>query len=145
MGTSYASVVVPASAEDTWSVVRDFDGLPAWHPAISSSVIEQGRLSAEVGCVRHLVLTDGGFVREQLRSLDDERRVLVYSFVESPFPVRSYLATLRVRPITVPKPGAFVEWFAHYEADAADEADLEQTFRAGVFETGLEALSGHLA
>ena len=64
------SSVVPADAETVWRVVRDFDGLPTWHPAISASELEDGARTDQVGAVRHLTLGDGGAVRERLVALD---------------------------------------------------------------------------
>lgn len=140
MAKSYASAVIAATAEQVWQVVRDFNGLPGWHPAIASSEIEASRPSAEVGCVRHLTMRDGGSVRERLTVLDDRDRSYTYEMLDGPFPVRVYLATIRVFPVT--ETGrAFVEWYAHYDADAADEPELDKTFSAGVFATGLKGLS----
>ncbi|GAA0520907.1 polyketide cyclase [Saccharopolyspora subtropica] len=143
MAKSYASAVIEAPAEQVWQVVRDFDGLPRWHPAITASEIEDGAAADTVGCVRHLTLADGGVVREQLVSLDDADRSYTYDIVESPFPVRSYRATIRVRPIT-DTGHSFVEWYAHYDADAADEDQLDRTFATDVYRTGLTALRNHL-
>ena len=36
----YASSVIDASADSVWSRIRDFNGLPQWHPAIADSRIE---------------------------------------------------------------------------------------------------------
>ncbi|MDR7300472.1 SRPBCC family protein [Haloactinomyces albus] len=140
MAKSYASAVVAATAERVWQVVRDFNGLPGWHPAIASSVIEDNRPSAEVGCVRYLTMRDGGSVRERLTVLDDLDKSYTYEMLEGPFPVRGYLATVRVFAITETDQ-AFVEWYAHYDAEGADEPDLDKTFSAGVFATGLTGLS----
>ena len=49
MARSYASAVIPAPAEQVWELVREFNGLPDWHPAIASSEIEGGRSAGEVG------------------------------------------------------------------------------------------------
>lgn len=144
MAKSYASAVIAATAEQVWQVVRDFNGLPEWHPAIASSEIEGNGSSAEVGCVRHLTLGDGGAVRERLTVLDDLDRSYTYEILEGPFPVRSYLATIRVAAIT-DTGTAFVEWYAHYDADAADESELDRTFSAGVFATGLQGLSRRMS
>lgn len=140
MAKSYASAVVAAPVEQVWRTVRDFDGLPRWHPGIASSEIEEARSAAEVGCVRHLTMHGGGSVREQLRVLDDADRYYTYAILESPFRVRSYLATIRVCPVTSAD-HAFVEWYAHYDADAADEPELDKTFTDGVFASGLQGLS----
>ena len=50
MPKAYSSGVVPASADSVWEVVRPFDGLPAWHPAIESSEITSGS-AGEVGAI----------------------------------------------------------------------------------------------
>ena len=49
----YVSSVIDASADTVWSRVRDFNGLPQWHPAIADSRIENGEASDRVGCIRH--------------------------------------------------------------------------------------------
>ncbi len=33
MPRPYSSAVIPASADEVWGLVRDFNGLPGWHPA----------------------------------------------------------------------------------------------------------------
>lgn len=144
MAKSYASAVIPAPADRVWSVVRDFNGLAESHPVITASTIEGGRPAAEVGCVRSLTLEDGGVVRERLVALDDQDRCYSYEMLEGPFPIRTYVATIRVRPIT-DSDESFVEWHAHYDAEAADEAELDRTFSAGVFATGLKGLRDSVA
>ena len=37
----YTSSVLDAPADKVWSEIRDFNGLPRWHPAIKDSYIEQ--------------------------------------------------------------------------------------------------------
>lgn len=140
MAKSYASAVIPASVEQVWAVVRDFDGLPQWHPAISSSSLADGARPTEVGAVRELALPDGGQIREQLVALDDVERSLSYEMLEGPFPIRSYRATVRAFPVSGGQQ-CFVEWYAHYDAEAADEAELDKTFGQGVFATGLRGLN----
>lgn len=140
MPRPYASGLVPVDADELWQqVVRDFNGLPEWHPAIESSEIEGGGPSGSIGCVRRLTLRDGGLVRERLVALDDTDRYYTYDILDSPFPVRRYRSTIRVAPVTSTGE-AFVEWWSEYDADAADEADLTTTFADGVYGTGLGAL-----
>ena len=33
----YYSTILSASVEEAWEVVRDFNGLPKWHPGITAS------------------------------------------------------------------------------------------------------------
>ncbi|TWG08679.1 SRPBCC family protein [Saccharopolyspora dendranthemae] len=141
---SYASAVIEAPVDTVWAAVRDFDGLPVWHPAIASSEIEDGLAAASVGCVRRLQLADGGEVRERLVSLDDVARSYTYEFVTSPFPVRSYRSTIHVLPVTA-SGHSFVEWCADFDADADVEAEMDRTFAQGVYATGLKGLAAHLS
>ncbi|SNR41147.1 Polyketide cyclase / dehydrase and lipid transport [Haloechinothrix alba] len=140
MPKPYASGIVPADADAVWGLVRDFDGLPSWHPAIAGSEIEPGPRAAEIGAVRKLALTDGNTVRERLVRLDDTERGYTYDILESPFPIRGYRATIRVAPVTSTGE-AFVEWWCHFDADATDEAELADTFANGVFATGITSLA----
>jgi Polyketide cyclase / dehydrase and lipid transport len=143
MPRPYSSGVVPASADAVWSHVRDFNGLPQWHPAITASELTGGS-GAEVGAVRRLTLGDGGVVVERLLVLDDLDRTFTYEFVENPFGVRRYVATLRVAPVTA-SGEAFVEWWAEFDADGAEEQRLADFFAAGVYGGGIAALRDHFA
>ena len=73
MPKAYSSGVVPASADSVWELVRPFNGLAAWHPAIVQSELTSGS-DVEVGSVRRLTLGDGGIVVERLLALDDADR-----------------------------------------------------------------------
>ena len=76
--------------------------------------------------------------------LDDTDRRYTYDIVEGPFPIRSYRSTIRVAPVTATG-HAFVEWWAHYDAEAADEPKLDRTFADGVYATGLTGLREHFS
>jgi Polyketide cyclase / dehydrase and lipid transport len=138
MPRAYASGVVPAPADAVWSHIRDFNGLPKWHPHIVGSELTGGS-GAEIGAVRRLTLGDGGIVVERLLVLDDPDRSVTYEFVENPFGARRYIATLRVAPVTATGE-AFVEWWAEFDAEAADEKRLTDFFADGVYATGIGAL-----
>ncbi|MDQ4021649.1 MAG: SRPBCC family protein [Actinomycetota bacterium] len=140
MPKSYASGLVPASADDVWNVVRDFNGLPSWHPAIEASEIEGGGSGQKVGSMRRLTLGDGASVAERLLVLDDVDRSYTYEFTDvGPFPVRSYRSTIHVAPVTATG-HAFVEWWSWFDADAADEVQLTSTFADTVYAAGIAAL-----
>ena len=42
MARVYVSSVIAAPAAKVWERVRDFNGLPRWHPRIADSQIENG-------------------------------------------------------------------------------------------------------
>ena len=144
MARAYGSGVVHAPADEVWALVRDFDGLPAWHPAIKASEIEEGT-NLVVGAVRKLTLDGGGAVRERLVTLDDADRSYTYEFTDAgPFPVRSYRSTIRVAPVT-DTGGAFVEWHCWFDSEGAAEAGMVRQFSRGVYGAGIEALQQRFA
>ena len=77
----YTSSVIDAPADAVWQQLRDFNGLPAWHPAIAESRIEAGLPSDRVGCVRNFRTRDGGVIREQLLTLSDFEYECTYSIL----------------------------------------------------------------
>ena len=139
------SALISADVQDVWRVVRDFDGLPSWHPAIASSSLRDGARSDQVAAVRVLGMAgDGGEVVERLVSLDETTHTMVYEIVESPFAVRLYRSTIRVVPVTTTGE-SFVEWSVVFDCDEADADGLVETFGSGVFATGLQGLSDHFS
>ena len=95
MARIYISSVIGTSVGAVWERVRDFNGLPAWHPLIGESRIENGEPPDRVGCVRVLTLQDGSTVREQLLGLSDFDLFCTYSILESSMGVEGYVATWR--------------------------------------------------
>ncbi|MBD9628288.1 MULTISPECIES: SRPBCC family protein [Ensifer] len=144
MAKAYASAVIDAPIETVWKVVRDFNGLPGWHPAIASSEIEEGRSSAEIGCVRSFYLKDGAHVREQLLALTDSDYALSYNFVKPAFPVTNYVAGIRLLPITDGN-RTFAEWTAVFDEAPEDAGKYVEIISTHVFAAGWSALQAKLA
>ncbi len=134
MPRPHASAVIPAPVDQVWALLRDYDGLAGWHPAVEASALDSGS-ATEVGAVRRLTLAGGGgVVVERLLRLDDLDRHLTYEITESPFDVRRYVATTRAAPVTDTDTGhTFVEWWAEYDG-------LTDFFAGAVFADGLAAL-----
>lgn len=139
MGYAYASGLVTATAEDVWRLVRRFDGLPEWHPMVLDCEMVDGADPRAVGAYRVQRLANGGVARARLVSLDDGARSLRYEMLDGPWPVRRYVATVRVAPVT-DSGQAFVEWWGEYDADGDVEAELDRDFRVGTYAAGVEAL-----
>jgi hypothetical protein len=145
MPEAMSSAVIPADPDTVWAAIRDFNGLPAWVPAIEASEIEDGALVDQVGAVRKLTLGGGGgIVRERLVALDDRARSLTYAILESPFPVRDYRSTARVHPLTTTG-GSFVSWSVLFDCDLDEAERLSAFFARDVFGSGLEGLVAHLS
>jgi Polyketide cyclase / dehydrase and lipid transport len=138
----YVSSVIDASADTVWSRVRDFNALPAWHPAIADSRIENNQPGDRVGCVRHFHTKDGGMIREKLLALSDYDFSCMYEILESPMGVSNYVATLKLTPIT-DGGRTFAEWSAEFDCPEGREAELSQTIGQGVFQGGFDALKRH--
>src|SRR5271166_221518 len=84
MARVYVSTVVNARNDRVWARVRDFNGLPNWHPAIAESRIEGGEPADKIGCVRDFRLRNGDRIREKLLGLSDYDMFCTYSILESP-------------------------------------------------------------
>ena len=65
--------------------------------------------------MRNFFLKDGNHIREQLLALSDNERekVSIYCILDAPVPLRDYVATVRLRPITDGN-RTFAEWTAEY-------------------------------
>ena len=138
----YSSSVIDASADTVWSRIRDFNGLPAWHPGIADSRIENSQPADRVGCIRHFHTRDGGTIRERLLGLSDFEFSCVYEILDSPLGVSDYVATLKLTPIT-DGDRCFAEWSAEFDCAEGRERELTQTIGTGVFQAGFDALKRH--
>ena len=144
MARVYVSSVIDAPAPAVWERVRDFNGLPRWHPAIRESRIENGEPADRVGCVRDFRLQNGDRIREKLLGLSDFDLFCTYSMLEGPMPLTDYMATLRLTPITDDE-RTFIEWTAEFECAPDDEADLVSGIGGNVFQAGFDALKRRFA
>lgn len=136
----YVSSVVDAPADRVWAVVRDFNALPRWVPAVAESRIEQNLPADRVGCIRAFTLRDGGRIREQLLALSDYEYSVTYSILESPMGVSEYVATLRLFPVT-DGGRTFAEWVAEFDCPPERAAGLTRQIGQDVFQAGLHELA----
>lgn len=141
--TVYVSDVIDAPIEKVWSVMRDFNDMPSYHPAIRQSIIEGEGPSDRVGCVRRLTLVEG-FVRERLLSMDDSNYSFAYEIVEGTLPVRGYVAGVRLHRVTHGN-RTFAEWWADFEVVGADRDGTVRQIGNNVFAAGFRAVAGKLA
>ena len=139
MAKAYASAIVDAPVQTAWALVRDFNGLPNWHPAIAQSEIEGGLDSDVVGCVRSFKLKDGTHVRERLLSLSDADRSFTYNFEKPAFPVENYLATIRLQPVTNGD-HTFAEWEATFDEAPKDKGQYVEIISNAVLQSGWTAV-----
>jgi hypothetical protein len=143
MARAHASSVINAPIEQVWVRIRDFNGLPNWHPGVAKSVIEGGTPSDQVGSVRVLTLQNGAAIRERLLEMSDLGHHYSYAILESPLPVANYRATLRLRRVSDGN-RTFAEWSASFDANPPEkQAETEDFISNAVFQGGFDALNKH--
>lgn len=124
---------INTSANKVWELVSDFGGLDNFVEAVTKCSIDgQG-----VGAVRTLTLQDGGVVKEKLESRNDEKRVLKYSIVESPMPIKNYKGRMEVNRLS--ETTSEFTWSSTFDAEEGTEKEMKQAL-AGLYSVGVEGL-----
>ena len=142
MARIFTSTVIGAPTAKVWERVRDFNGLPKWHPGIRESRIENGAPPDQIGCVRDFRLQNGDRIREKLLGLSDYDFFYTYTILESPMPLTDYIATLRLTPIT-DGDRTFAEWTAEFQCAPDVEEGLVMGIGTNVFQGGFDSLKRH--
>jgi hypothetical protein len=143
MTQAFYSMVLDHPADAVWAVIRPFDHY-AWAGVEAATVIEDGKAADQVGAVRR-VTTGERTLRQQLLAHSDRERSYTYSLCEpAPFPVRDYVATIRVVPV-VADDRAFVEWTATFDCAADERARWVEQFERKGFAVWLAALQRFMA
>lgn len=106
-----------APAEEVWRLVGGWNALPDWHPAVETSVIEDG------GHRRRVRLADGCEIIEQLEKFDGEAKTYTYSIVSGSLPLTDYRST-----ITVSRQGekSTIEWSTSFRPMGVPENELSR-------------------
>lgn len=134
------NAVIDGDIERAWEVVKRFGELANWHPLIAKSEIEDGLPDGLVGSVRRVELPTGEVLREKLVTVDEQTRTLSYAFVETPLPVKGYVGTIRLTPVSGERK-IFAQWFSRFElTDPSQEAHMQAAFM-DVYESGIDALA----
>jgi hypothetical protein len=141
MAKSYYSTTYAQTADQVWSVIRDFNG-QQWAEGVGESHIKNRKENNAVGAVREIRYYDRPS-RQRLTAHSDNDRCYTYESVEPLDTLRFYRQTLRVAPI-VDTNTAFVEWWADFEAPPAQE-ERWRKYLSGEFAKSLEKLRTYLA
>ncbi len=137
----FISAVINAPVNKVWDVVRDFNGMPQWHPRFSRSHIEDDLPSDQIGCVRNFDIVDGGgTIRERLLKLSDVAHSFRYCILDSPLPVENYLAELTLYPVTADNATVGI-WTAEFDVTNDDEAGVMDAVGNGTFGKAFEVLN----
>lgn len=136
------SATIEAPADKVWALIRNFDALKDWHPAVQASPADKGN---QEGSVRQLTLKGGGALTETLESHDDARMKYSYRAKDGgALPVTNYTSTISVRAdgarAVVEWRGAFYRGYPNNNppADQNDEAAVAAV--TAVYKSGLAQL-----
>lgn len=140
----YVSSVIDASADNVWARIRDFNGLPGWHPRMVESHIEGGEAPNTIGAVRNFKVVTGATIREKLIDFSDDKYLVSYSIIETPQPITDHRATLQLRRVTDGE-RTYAEWTASFTAPPAEADKITEGMGANVFQGGFNALKAHFA
>jgi len=137
------STVIDAPIDRVWAVLRDFNSHDQWHDVVADSRIEGRDRGDQVGCVRSFTLKDGNRIREQLLTLSDSEHTSTYCIVEATVPLRRYVATLTLTPVT-DGDRTFWHWESTFATPPGRERELREMVARDVYEAGFENLRRHL-
>lgn len=138
------SSVIEAPLEKVWARIRDFNGLPGWHPRMVESEIEDGKAATDIGAVRKFKVASGATVREKLLAFSDDDSTVTYSIIEHPAPITNHTATLRLESIT-DGDRTYAVWTSEFDAPADKADELAKGMGENVFQGGFNALKDHFS
>jgi hypothetical protein len=132
----YVKEGLPASAEAVWQLIRDFHDISAW--ASSGRILETN--GDGVGAVRH-VQTPLGLAVERCEMHDEQGREFSYALLESPWPLKNYVATVKVSPASESQ--CDIEWSSQYDAPPGMslKEEVEKMYRHSFINTLRKTLS----
>jgi len=133
------SVEINAVPEAVWALVGDFAHPEKWMPMVESTTAQGGN---EKGATRELKFKSGGSLKEELKNVDAEKKVIQYKIVDptepTVFPVNNYSAKITVEAngagSKVEWDAAFYRWFLNNnppdgQNEAAAKAAVEKVFK----------------
>ncbi len=139
----FRSMVLDAPIDQVWSLVRSFDGVAGWNPAVSAARMESGS-AITPGSIRHLDIVDGSVFRETLLALSDRDYYYSYDIIDCPLPVRNYVSTHRFVPITHGSRTLGI-WESHFDCDADVAAQMNEVVGDQIYIGGMTGLNATLA
>ncbi len=135
---------IDAPVEQVWSIIRDFNAMPAWTDFVADSKIEEGLKGDQVGCVRNFHLKNGANVREQLTAFSDDSFTFSYRILESPMPIENYISELTLTPVTDTN-SCLCQWTADFDCAEESSDKMSKVIANHVFESALQTLSERLS
>ncbi len=140
----FVSKVIDAPVAQVWSIIRDFNAMPAWTDFVADSRIEDDLTGDQIGCVRNFHLKNGAQIREQLIALSDDTLTFSYRILESPMPIENYTSELSLTPVT-DNDSCFCQWKADFDCAEEINDKMIDVIANHVFGSALQTLSDRLS
>jgi mxaD protein len=138
------TTTIKAPVDQVWATVKDFDSLNKWHPAVAKDEIVKGSNNMP-GAVRALSIKDGPVIKERLLSFSDATHTFSYKFIDTPFPIKDYVSTLRLK--ANPDGSTLVRWSSTFKrknpSDNPPDAESDAAgvkLITGIYQSGLANL-----
>jgi uncharacterized membrane protein len=138
----YISSVIEAQIETVWEYIRDFNSLPKWFPGVTDSHMEADKRSDQVDCIRNFGLEGGPRMREQLLVFSDHGHICTYKMLEGPLPVRNYMGTVRLLPVT-DGDRTFAEYVVEFDCAPGQENEMTASL-SRIYQGAFEHLMQHV-
>lgn len=132
--TSKSVEIKGKTAADVLAKFGAFCAIKDWHPAVAKC--DESKEGNDT--FRTLTLKDGGVIKEKLTSKGDEG--YSYKIIESPLPVKDYMATFSIKKDGDGDNNVRINWLASYQAKGKTEPEAKAVIE-GIFDAGLKSLS----
>ena len=137
------SRVIPASPDDVWETIREFDTFDEWGPEPATDChIVGDEAPTQIGAVRQFEVGDRT-LQEQLVGHSDEEQFYQYTILEGAGGKEDYLSELRLIPIT-DTGETLVTYEAYFDIEPSEMDDAKAHLEK-VFSGALSGLHGEFA
>ena len=91
------TVEINAPPAKVWGIIKDFGNPHGWMPMVASTHAQGGNAP---GATRELTLKNGGVIKEELKSYEEDKMAFAYKISENPdckvLPVNNYSSNIEV-------------------------------------------------
>ena len=125
-------VTVDRAPATVWKLVGDFNALDVWLPPVQRST--STGVPTQPGALRVLALANNASVTEKLTAYSSARHTYSYAFIESPLPVKNYVATIELSAAADGK--TRVKWHSTFDAHGVTDDQAREAIE-GIYNAGL--------
>ena len=122
-----------APAREVWKTIRDFGRVGEYVTTITETTTK----GSGIGALRTLTLRNDIQVVERLESLDDQKKTLSYSVLETPLAMKGYVATMKLEDLGEGQ--CELTWESTFQAEPTEEARIKKVIER-LYSLGFEGL-----